>query len=505
MTSTRSLPSWKAFINFLQGAAWALFLICLPVTSFPYLPKAFGGVALVRPLSIYPLILLLFIATIPRLFTGPIPRTIFTLLPFIVIAVASSLLSTLRGIEPVLGVTVSERFVRALLTLGIGCAFYLTVVLLPRTSKDLRASLRWLYAGFFLALIWGSFQAAYVIHFKPSYFQFLNRIQAYISTRKIFENRISGMTYEPNWFAEQISCLLLPWLLAAVLSGTSIFNWRWRKVTVEWILLIWSVILLVLTFSRAGLANLILLLLLSLLFFRTQRHQKAVAKRSSLATWTRRILETGLAVLILGGLIYTASAKNTFFARLWNYWRDVNIRSVSGYLDYIGFGARLMYAEAAFNTYAAYPVMGVGLGNYAFYFEEMLPDQSLATTPEILRILTPEVGRNRLVTPKNLYYRILAETGLLGMAAFAAFFVAVLGCALYLWFSSDLQLRYWGMAGLFGLLAFLASGFSFDSFALPNMWVVFGLITSAAWIFARQEYQSNIPGPSVSITFKGDL
>jgi hypothetical protein len=26
---------------------------------------------------------------------------------------------------------------------------------------------------------------------------------------------------------------------------------------------------------------------------------------------------------------------------------------------------------------------------------------------------------------------------------------------------------------------------TFDSFAIPNMWVVFGLITSAAWIYRR--------------------
>lgn len=499
MTSTRSLPSWKAVLNFFQGAAWALFLVCLPVTSFPYLPKAFGGVALVRPLSIYPLLVLLLIAVLPRLLTSPLPRTIYTLLPFILVAVASSLVSLLRGIEPMLGVSVNERIVRALLTLGVGCAFYLTVVLLPRTSEELRRSLRWLYLGFVLALAWGSFQAVYVVHFKPSYFQFLSRLQTYISTRKIFDNRISGMTYEPNWFAEQITCLLLPWLLAAVISGTSLFNWRWRKVTVEWVLLVWSLFILVLTFSRAGLANLVLLLLLSLLFFRSTHAHKAVKKRSALAIWTRRVLETGAVAVILGGAVYAASAKNAFFARLWNYWNEVSERSLSGYLDYIGFGARLMYAEAAYNTYAAYPLLGVGLGNYAFYFEQMLPDQILASTPEILRILTPEVGRNRLVTPKNFYYRILAETGLVGMAAFAAFFIAIFGCALFLWFSPDLRIRYWGMAGLFGLLAFLASGFSFDSFALPNMWVVFGLITSAAWIFVRQERQS------VAAITEGDL
>ncbi len=49
------------------------------------------------------------------------------------------------------------------------------------------------------------------------------------------------------------------------------------------------------------------------------------------------------------------------------------------------------------------------------------------------------------------------------------------------------QQRFWGSASLLGLCVFLASGFSFDSLAIPNMWVVFGLITAAAWVYARQD------------------
>jgi hypothetical protein len=128
----------------------------------------------------------------------------------------------------------------------------------------------------------------------------------------------------------------------------------------------------------------------------------------------------------------------------------------------------------------------VGLGNFGFYFDEMLPDRPLGYMPEVLRIITPEAGRNRLITAKVFYVRLLAETGLVGTAAFFAFLVAIFGCALYLWLSPDKETKYWGRAGLLGVVAFLTAALSYDSFALPNMWIVFGLITSSAWIYANQ-------------------
>jgi O-antigen ligase len=185
-------------------------------------------------------------------------------------------------------------------------------------------------------------------------------------------------------------------------------------------------------------------------------------------------------------LIRVAGTRNAFFARLWSYWLRDSQTSMTGYLEYLGFGARFVYGTAAYNTYSAYPVLGVGLGNYGFYFEEMLPDRPLGSMPEVLRILTPDAGRNRLITAKVFYLRLLAETGLVGTAAFFAFLVAVLGCALYLWLSPHPEHKFWGRAGLLGLAAFLLAALSFDSFAIPNMWIVFGLITASAWVYSRQ-------------------
>ncbi len=491
MTAAVLKPSLKqtiaGAITRVEGLAWSLFLFCLPITSFPFFPPALGGGALVRPLSVFPLLVLACVATLPRLLTKPLSKTFLCLAPFVVAATASSLISLLQGIEPALGVTVTDRILRALLTLGLGLGMFFTVALIPRSPEELRASLRWLYAGFGLALLWGSAQAVYMIKFNPAYFRLMNRLQDFISTRKLFNNRISGMTYEPNWFAEQITFLFMPWLLASILSGSSAFRWRWRWLTVEWLLLGWSTVVLAFTFSRAGFINLFALAFVCVVFFRPKHTPKNAPAHPPVRIWTLRLLEALLVVVVLGGGLYLAGSKNTFFARIWNYWLDVKEPTLSGYFEYLGFNARFIYGDTAFRTYQAYPLLGVGLGNYAFYFEQMLPDQPLVSTPEVLRIITPDAGRDRLITAKNLYYRLLAETGLVGLGTFLVFIIALLGSGLWLWLSPLPEEHFWGLASLLGLIVFIPAALSFDSFAIPNMWVVFGFISAAARLYIQSE------------------
>jgi hypothetical protein len=474
--------SGTSILRFITKACLILFFLFLPVISFPYFPPAIGGGAVVRPLLTYPLIILLGVATIPRLISQSIPRTILIIVPFILAASISSILSFRLDITPMQGVTTSERMLRAFITLGFGAAIYLTVALVPRSLEELRLSLRWMYAGFGFAMLWGSLQAVYVVRFSESYFQLLSRIQRYISIRKLFPTRISGPTYEPNWFAEQLSFLLLPWLLSAVLTGYSAFKWRWRWITVELVLLVWTVLLVPLTFSRAGLIVLMVVAFVGLIAFRTSgnRSLQVITSRSKLIVW--RLLVAAATIIIVIGLAYFLGRNNEFFSRIWLFWSERNNPTLSEYFDYLGFGARFIYNETALRIFNVHPVFGVGLGNYAFYFKDMLPDQPLAIMPEVLRLIMPGVGDTGLITSKNLYFRLLAETGLIGTATFLAFVVAILGCALYLWLSENKERKYFGTAGLLGLLAFSLSAFAFDSFALPNMWVLFGLITAAMWM-----------------------
>jgi O-antigen ligase len=463
--------------------AWILFLVSLPVTSFPFFPFEVGGGTLVRPLAIYPILALSILVVLPRLFGTPVPRTLLSFFPFVLVALGSTLLAFLQGIEAAQGVSLAARAVRALATLFLGATFYLTVALWPQNRADLRSSLRWFYAGFALALLWGSLQAIYVVRFSPGWFDLLSRIQDYISIRRLFPNRVSGLTYEPNWFADQISFLFLPWLLASILTGYTAFSWRWRKLTIEWVLLIWAVVVLPFTYSRAGLVILAVVLLAGVLFFRQVKAPRAGEKGRLGKSLVRRLGEGALLALILSGLVYFAGTKNAFFARIWDYWErrpeQGYAHYIAGYFEYLGFGARFTYWQTAFNIFDTHPFLGVGLGNYAFYLEENLPNEPLAAMPEVLRQIVPDVGRDRLVTSKNLYLRLLAETGLVGAATFVAFLIAITGCALRLWLYPGEENRFWGIAGLLGLTGFFLVALSFDSLAIPNMWVVFGLITAA--------------------------
>jgi hypothetical protein len=463
---------------------WAFFFLTLPVTSFPFFPPGIGGATLVRPLAIYPLFFLVLLFTLPRLVRRGLPRSFLPLLGFFLAATISSSLAFSSDLELLRGIGLSDRFFRNMATLGLGLAFYLTVSLLHDNWKDLEFSLRWLYTGFGIALAWGSLQSLYVLYYVPAYFRLLNQIQALISTRKLFPTRISGMTYEPKWFAEQISFLLLPWLIGAVLTRRSVFPWRYKWITVESLLLVWAMGVLIFTYSRTGLAILALLAILSYLLLRSGlasnvRRQSPV-KSGPANRWKRLQLMTELAVIagLLAGGFYIAGSQNPYFSRFWRYFTEAKQRNKT-YFEYIAVQSRFVYWETALRIFDEYPLMGVGLGNYAFYFDEMLPNQPWNQQPEIVRQITPVEGRDRLITPKNLPGRLLAETGLLGTFTFAAFFIAILGSVLYLWFSASGPQHYWAISGFLALVVFLVVIFSFDSFAVPNMWIVFGLITAA--------------------------
>jgi hypothetical protein len=476
------LPAW---IGKSQKGLWALFLVTLPVTSYPFFPGFMGESVQVRPLSLYPLFVLMILVTLPRLFTQRVPRTAIPFIIFVLVALVSTAYAFTRGIYPPINVSVQGRVLRTLLTLAIGGMFYFTVTLFPQKRDELRFTLTWLYVGFAIALLWASFQIIYVIRFDRSYFNLLNEVQKLVSTRKLFDKRISGMTYEPSWFAEQLTLVLMPFLFASVLSKYSVFKWRFRWLTAEMVLLGWSALGLLFTYSRGGLAVFVVLSLISLLIgVRTG----IVQKENRWRRWFKLFLQFGFVLVIFCVVIFAVAQKNNYFSRLWEYWTDEE--SEGTYFYYIAFSQRITYWETAFRIFEDHTGLGIGLGNFTFYFDEYLPDRQYRN-PELLLKLVPEKGRNQVVTVKNFFVRLLAETGILGASAFTAFLVAVSGCVLYLLLSGESEGKFWGRAGLLGLISFLPVTLSIDSFAIPNMWVVFGLITASSAVFIKPSQEGH--------------
>jgi O-antigen ligase len=194
--------------------------------------------------------------------------------------------------------------------------------------------------------------------------------------------------------------------------------------------------------------------------------------RSGFKTRGGAILRAGIIVLTVGtlaGAVFFLS-RNNYVARLFNSDAD----SVEEFMVENYAGARGAYTYAALGAYEESPLFGVGLGASGFYMYDHLPDWSMTNVPEIARQLSPQ--SRQYPNPKNMYARLLAETGLLGFYLFFAFQFSLLGDVLTMLQRKNPLLRFLGVAGLFSWFAILVYNFTQDSFAIPNIWINFGIL-----------------------------
>jgi O-antigen ligase len=187
------------------------------------------------------------------------------------------------------------------------------------------------------------------------------------------------------------------------------------------------------------------------------------------SNWALRV---GTLIVMIGALVGAGLflSQKGYITRLFSTQAD----SVEDFIVENSAGARAAYNFGALGAYEESPVTGVGLGASGFYIYDHLPDWALTTVPEIARQLSPE---NRLYpNPKNMYIRLLAETGLIGFFVFVAFLFSVLGDALQAFQSQKTIGRYLGTAGIFSWFAIALYNITQDSFATPNIWINFGIL-----------------------------
>jgi O-antigen ligase len=371
---------------------------------------------------------------------------------------------------PLHGQTYFGRTIRALATLFIGLLFFVCAVWMNKDESDFRFSLRWILAGLCLDLAWSALQA---VTFYTGLLQkeMVTHWQLAFSMRELVRtNRISGLAYEPAWLAAQLATIYLPWLFAAVMTNFRLTRLKW----LEPVLLVLSLLVLLATYSRGGLLITIAAAGLTFLFF-------GRAMVSAIWNWFISgfrgrafdlLFRIGMIVVIVGvfaGALLFLGQKN-YFRRLW----QIDATSLNEYLIDINAGARGAYSAGALAAFEEYPWTGTGLGASGFYIYQNLPDWALTTVPEIARQLSPD---NRLYpNPKNLYVRLLAETGLIGFFLFLAFQFHILGDMLDLLRRNESWARFAAVAGVFAWFAITFYNFTQDSLAMPTTWIVPGIL-----------------------------
>jgi O-antigen ligase len=495
-----SLSRWSELSQKISWYLWLLLLVTIPVTSSPLIARFSGGETPVSPLSIYPLLGLLLLWFVPYLLRGgKLPAISWPLLAFFLLALLSTAIAITLPVLPFKGQTPITRGTRALLTLTIGIGFYLTASTLPSTERKVILSIRALYFGLFLMLIWSTVQAWLVLDGSDRVPLVVTQIHHLFSVRDPFPDRVTGMSFEPSWLGGQLMVLYLPLLFASVVQKRSVFTSKRSFFTIELAFFLWTIFILLLTKSRISFLALLMVVGAAFLFAGlrfSERIQAYIGKRSRLdARHLRKLIPMLTLIVLLGSIVAVAFGFGWMMGQVDE--RMQNLLSIPERITEIhyffpneevheaanrlAFAERTVYWTTAFRTFGEHPILGVGPGNSGFYFVSNLPAYGRSLT-EIENVLN--LQQFGFPNPKNFWVRILAENGIVGFLCFTIW-LGLIGIASgFLWRKGNGSSRILGLAGLLGIITFIVEGFSLDSYALPHSWVLFGLVTAGiGWGF----------------------
>jgi O-antigen ligase len=145
------------------------------------------------------------------------------------------------------------------------------------------------------------------------------------------------------------------------------------------------------------------------------------------------------------------------------------------YFDELKFGDRVVYWLTGWNIFNEFPILGVGLGTAGFYFSRDIP--SFGWTLVEVRALM--YRSTLLLNIKNLWFRLLAETGIVGFAVFIGWLISLVPEFIHKFQSNQKNKKMLGLMGFMVIAALFFEGFSIDSFAMPYWWISLGLASAS--------------------------
>ena len=484
---------------------WALALICLPLTSFPFFSSLSG--ALIAPFSILPFFILLIVWSIPLIIRkGNLPKETIPLVLFTFVVIISCAVAYFFYIPGFKGKSIAGQEFRALFTLAVGLTFFLVTTTWVKTTGKLISSWKYITISGILLLIWAGFQAFFIFKQADHYPSWMNLIQSWFAVLSPAYSprygRVNGLTYEASWFAHQMIVLYLPLWMAASYQKTSAFKIRVFRISVENVLLVFGLGAFFLSSPRIGLVSFLLMVMYVFIRLNLSIHRRIVdhitKRQVILKPSSSRTQKTWIQVLISLSivLVYALILVGIFFFAVQRDWRLTTLVSAPPTMkEIVGlltldqntlitvshrfiFLERMVYWLNGWNVFNQYPWLGVGLGNAGFFFPKLAPAIGWATF-EIRNVL---FYLTQLPNVKSLWFRLLAETGLVGFSVFLSWFYILFQSSRFSQHHQNAAIKTFAFAGPLALLAFIGEGFSIDSFAMPYFWVIAGLIAAIAMI-----------------------
>jgi O-antigen ligase len=353
----------------------------------------------------------------------------------------------------------------AMFVWALGISAFYVIAILVRDWERLRRALSWWVIG------------ATVCSAAGIYGAFASRLNLPLSN--IFPiypdpnqwGRIYGLAQEPRQLAIFLSSVL-PFLILATLRRKFVMRPLFQRLC---LILVGVAFLMTLSRSTVVLTVIIVGLLLTLPVFTRLR-------RFRLRRYLSTLIITGMVmVLIVQGLL-------SFFGRPGI--GEIVYIQVRSLLDDSNNLSKLMQKvsyEVAWKTFLDHPILGVGIGNFPFHIDRYMPP--IPSEPQWAWLDTSPQYYVIHGTSNNIYLDLLAETGVIGTAAFRA----LLACpALIAWRvlrrSTEDQTVLLGL--LIGYLVLLMAQAFSSTFAFAYNWATMGLLHAAVCLSGQPATQA---------------
>lgn len=259
-----------------------------------------------------------------------------------------------------------------------------------------------------------------VLLFTINIRQIINFLQGSYAGQFTQRMTISNSFGNPNFFSNY---LLIPYVLSMHYFITALQGKKIKNVLFNFVTMLISIILILITSSRGSILALILTSTIYLLWYLRKNKFKL-----------HYILLILAIILLVGSLMltYLDSVINTFFSRI-------------SYNDLMeGSGRNVIFSEAI-ETFIDNPFWGVGLGNFK------------------------NISQSGTRT-HNLYLELLTETGLIG---FLIFFIIIIRIVTIINRIDQIYISYY-----FSFIAMLLNGFTINMLDLRHFWLIIGVLSS---------------------------
>lgn len=462
---------------------WLLLLILLPITSTPAVRDLLQISVIAGP-AVLALAILLVIWFVPYLLQGGgMPEEMLPLIGFGLAAILSISVSQFLVIPTFKDQSMLRTALSAFITLLVGIGYLALTYSRISNEAEFRQTLKWIYLGGSLMLIWSVTQSS-VWFINGRYFQWMRDFQDIVSLGPLYRQRASGFALEPSWLAHMLNMLYLPMWLAASTSGYSVFKFRlFKKITGEMVLLALGILVLILTLSRVGwitffcmAAFLVVKWNIRLIRWAQNRFRVFEHRRG----FSTVIISTGLVLVYSLLIILAAYGMSRVDPRMADLFSPefLQLKNMNRYANALQFGERVVYWQAGWEVFNRHPMLGVGLGNAGRWFSQTIPSYGMNLI-EVRQLL---FRSGDIPNIKNLWIRLLAETGIVGFAFYTAWLFSLFKRSISFSFSRTAittLAMYWG---IFIVIGIILEGFSIDSFAMPFFWISAGIILSVTKI-----------------------